>query len=174
MLYFQGPTRSFDNFYERAKFLFVWKTFYIFYLVITSLTTYIYFVNFQFFFYFLSVFLIFSVGLLFLWFHPSKKTYSAVSKLLFSTATIVIGVSLFSVTTDLHYHEALWMIVISLSSFFCLNRWWGTAFLVLNSLLYSIFFLVYFSKSEFQSLVSNTALHIDLAVEFFFAMLPIF
>jgi two-component sensor histidine kinase len=167
MLLFNGPAVEFDTFYEKAKFIFVWRIVYIFSLVIPFLIFQVYIVNFQFVYFYTPIGIALYVSLYLLW---KKKNYVQISKVLFSFFTLVIACSLFIVKNDFHYHEAVWMIVVVLSSFYAINRKWGYIFLAFNSIFYAVFFIFCFQGLSFFELIENKTLHLQMSIEFAFAM----
>lgn len=167
MLLLNGPNIKFENFHEQAKFIFIWRICCLFTLVISLLTTYIYFVNFRFFYLYLLVLFVLILSLFLLW---MKKIYKAVAKFLFSSSTAIIAFSLFTINKDLHYHEAVWMIIVILSSFYVINKTWGILMLALNATCYSIFFIFYLETIDISELIHKQSLHIEMAIEFTLAM----
>lgn len=168
MLLFNGPKNiKFENFHEDARFIFIWRICYLFTIVISGLTTYIYLVNFVFFYYYLLVLSVLVSSLILLW---KKRAYKSVAKFLFSSSTGIIALSLFTVNQDLHYHEAVWMVIIILSSFYVINRFWGGVMLAINAVMYAVFFIFYLDTIDVLKLTQNKALHIEMAVELALAM----
>lgn len=161
------PKTHLTDFYDKARFALTWRIGILFSAVILLLTVLTYIGDDRFLPYYLTVLLIVILALVYMYI---KRTYKAVSFLITIGTGTVIVLSVVFVNDALHIIEPLWMIVIVLFSFFTLGNKWGTFFLVVNVVLYFIYFNYLFAD-DIDLRVQITRLHVLLmSIEFAFSM----
>jgi hypothetical protein len=136
MRLFTPKNIQFTDFYERGKFLLVWRLSIVFTLVFSSLSLLYLGYNNEIFWYYITV-LVVSIGTLT---HLYFKRQHLVAFWVFTLfASGVVTLSLFSIIYTLHYADFLWMICIITFAFIGLGRKIGLLFLVYHSVLAASF-----------------------------------
>jgi two-component sensor histidine kinase len=167
MGFFKTPDSKITDFQEKAKFNFVWRITFVFSIVVLMLTVAAFFKDHRFFIFYLLVFLTTFTSLFFLWF---SRSYKRVAKVLFLTICIILNLSIFTVPDALHIQEALWMVVLILSAFFTLGNTWGIFYLMINALLYGIYYNFLFSETANLRLIIEPELLFMMSIEFTISM----
>jgi two-component sensor histidine kinase len=167
MIFLKTPENKFSSFQERAQFIFVWRITvgYTFIGLLMSVFTFIKdnrFLN-----YYLAAFIISLTGLFLL---SSIKAYKEVAIVLYFTIAAILSVAIFTLPDSLHLQEALWMVVVILTSFFTLGNRWGVFYLIVNTILYFFYYnYVFKPNAHFIAEISLNELFV-LSIEFGIAM----
>ncbi|RYM34063.1 sensor histidine kinase [Brumimicrobium glaciale] len=161
------PDNILSSFQEKARFNFVWRINFVFTIVGFVMTVFTYIIEDRFFVYYAIVFFI-TVGSLF--FLKYLRSYRQVAKVLYFTISIVLGLAIFTVPESLHLQEALWMVVLILSTFFTLGNGWGSFYLLINSIFYGIYYNFQFAGTAHISLTIRPDALLLLSIEFTIAM----
>lgn len=74
------------------------------------------------------------------WKKNNFKYYKQLVNLEFLIVCCIITVSIFSIEDYLHFQEALWLVMIVLCAFFVLGKSWGTFYLFINIVIYTVYF----------------------------------
>lgn len=165
--FLKAPHNPNLDFYEQTRLLLTWHISLLFAVVIGVITAISGLGKDTFFYYYLAVLILVFSCLMYM---RVTKKYREVSKLLFIGATLIIAGAVFSIRDVTHTIEILWMVIISLTAFFTLGKSWGYTFLILNTLLYTVYF---------NTLFYENLLNIDnmtelqwwiMSIEFMFAM----
>jgi len=161
------PDNILSSFQEKARFNFVWRINFVFTIVGFVMTVFTYIIEDRFFIYYAIVFFI-TVGSLF--FLKYLRSYRQVAKVLYLTISIILGLAIFTVPESLHLQEALWMVVLILSTFFTLGNGWGSFYLLINSIFYGIYYNFQFAGTAHISLTIRPDALLLLSIEFTIAM----
>lgn len=167
-LFTQVPESNTSDFYERARFAMTWRLCLSFCIVIGAITITTFIINDPFAFYYLAVWCITFIGIIQIY---RSKEYKLISILISIGASIIIIFSISKVPNALHVMEILWLIVIGLFAFFTLGIWWGSAFMLLNAVVYIIYF-----NTTFLSNISNpenmsAVMPFIMSIEYAFAII---
>ncbi|MDX1651986.1 MAG: sensor histidine kinase [Brumimicrobium sp.] len=161
------PRTELIDFYDKARFALTWRIAILFAVATTLLTVATYIGDDRFFEYYLAVVSLLVISILYMY---KTHTYRAVCVFITFGISVIIIISVLTVNDALHIMEALWMTIVILLSFFTLGRKWATFYLVLNAVLYGVYFNFFFTYS-LESRVVMTRLHTALiTLEFAFAM----
>ncbi|RYM34064.1 hypothetical protein ERX46_08875 [Brumimicrobium glaciale] len=167
MSFFKIPENKFPSFQERAQFVFVWRITigYAFIGLLLSVFTFIQ--DNSLFNYYLVAFLISLIGSYLL---RSLKAYKEVAIVFYFTLAAIVSFAIFALPEYLHLQEALWMVVIILTSFFTLGNRWGIFYLIVNTIVYFFYYnYVFKPNAHFIAEISSNELFV-LSIEFAIAM----
>src|SRR5690554_1759666 len=161
------PKNVLADFQEKAKLSFVWRITIVFTLTVFIMALYTLITEDRFFIFYLTVGIITSSCLVLLHY---LKSYKPVVKTLLLTTCAVLSVSIYTIPDALHIQEALWMVVLILTAFFTLGNAWGTFFLVINTILYAIYYNFLFAGTANLRLTINTDVLFFMSIEFTISM----
>ncbi|WP_417264847.1 sensor histidine kinase [Brumimicrobium sp.] len=161
------PKNVLSDFQEKAKFSFVWRITIVFSLTVSSMALYTFLTEDRFFLFYLTVGIITSSCLVLL--HYFKK-YKPVVKVLLLTTCVVLNISIYTIPDALHIQEALWMVVIILTAFFTLGNAWGTFYLIVNTILYAIYYNFLFAGTANLRLTITPDVLFFMSIEFTISM----
>lgn len=133
----QVPDEGVENFYERVKLALTWRLCIACFIVLFPVSVITYIHGYAYFLHYASVLVLLLIGILFI---KIRKRYRGVSIAVSLSATTAIAASLYFVDGAFHIIEMMWMIVVALFSFFTLGRIWGIFYLVMNGVIYVIYF----------------------------------
>lgn len=165
---FVKPDYSIHDYQERARFDFAWFISVLYVFVTIGLALISLLNNDPFFVYF-AIATVFALACLtVVKFFPHR--YPIVINLLCLSISIVQYVALISVPDEPHLLEGYWMIIVALTAFYTLGNLWGVFYLLLNSILYLLYFNYFVTTGE-------TAIHfwkqssvVQNSIEFTIAM----
>lgn len=164
---FKIPKLEKGDFYDKARFALTWRVGLMFSLVISVLTIVTLIADDRFFPYYLGVLLLVLLSLMHMY---KTRSYRFVSYLISIGATLVLVFSVVFINNALHVIESLWMVIVVLLAFFSLGNRWGVVFLVINAVLYFIYFNFLFVNT-LELRLNMTPLHIFImSLEFAFSM----
>ena len=164
---FKIPKHTFQDPAELAKFSLTWKVALMF-LVVVGLSTIISFLEADPFFpHYLFVWTVVTLGLIYLFY---SKNYKVVSIGISIGATLAIISSIYFVRDVSHVIEILWMIVIVLFCFFTLGSLWGSIFIIVEIIIYVVYFNTLFYKDMGSLNNITTSIHWIMSIEFSFAL----
>lgn len=166
-LFLKVPKTESTEFLERARYALTWRLCISFSIVISVITAITFFTNDPFFPYYLIVLSITLIGVVQMYLSKKYKLFSIIISL-GATATIVS--SIVFVPYAIHIMEMMWMVVLSLFTFFTLGRIWGSFLMLANAVIY----VTYFNTTFYDNLSNlenmNNVMRIIMSVEFGFAM----
>jgi two-component sensor histidine kinase len=131
------------------------------------MSTFTFINNNRFFVYYFAAFLINVVGLFFL---RTLKAYKEVAIVIYLTIGVIVSVSVFTLPESLHLQEALWMVVVILTSFFTLGNRWGIFYLIVNTVTYFLYYnYIFKANAHLIAEIEVNELFV-LSIEFAIAM----
>lgn len=166
MRLFTPKNIQFTDFYERGKFLLVWRLSIVFILVFFSLSLLYLGYNNEIFWYYVTVLAVSVITLTHLY-YKQKHLFAFWVFTIF--ASCVVTLSLFSIIYTLHYADFLWMICIITFAFIGLGRKIGLIFLLYNSLLATIFIYFQLNNHLNQLMIHEHSQLAVVAIEVSFA-----
>lgn len=99
------------------------------------------------------------------------RRYKFITAFLFSAIFLVLILSIFTQTGNLHQMEAFWMLIICLSSFFILGNIWGSFFALLLAAVYGTYFTFYFADTVQAEIFTQPGSLFRNSLELLIAML---
>ena len=164
------PKISSNDYFEKARFALAWRiclSFSIVTFVISILTL---LSGDPFAWHYVTVFAAVTLSIVYLYI---TKKYQLISALITIVVALIIISSLFSIEDAAHVIEMLWLVVITLFSFFTLGKWWGYSYTLLSIVIYTIYFNTYFPDNVASLANMKPLMWNILSVEFSFAFILI-
>lgn len=157
---FKEPSNSYTDFYDIARFRLAWNMNVLFTLSLFLVSVFFFFTNKITFLQYFSGFVITLTGVIYLY---VTRTYKTVSYFITAASLGLVFFSLITVNNIPHMIEPLWMVIITIFTYFNLGKIWGHVVLTIVALFLSYYFLYHlnynepikyiFSKSELIGLI---------------------
>lgn len=155
--FFKPPSVETEEFQIQIKTKFVWRITLLTTISIAALSVISFITEREFFPWFLLGFALAFTCLLVL--KKVKQNYVVPLNFLYIGMVAIQYFSILFMPQDAHYIEALYLLLISLFSFFTLGRKWGYFYLGLTSLVYFIFFnFKFLTLEDFEVILNNGSL----------------
>lgn len=167
---FSVPKIATDDYFEKARFALAWRICFSFSVVTFIIAFLILSKKDPFFWHYFSVFMLVSLANVYMYF---TKKYRFVSALITILVTSIIASSLFTIKDAAHVIEMLWLVVITLFSFFTLGRLWGFIYTIISIIIYVIYFNTLFPENIASLSNMKPLMWKIISVELAFAMILI-
>jgi len=156
------PSNSYTDFYDIARFRLAWNMNMLLTISLFVVSIYFYFTNSVTFLQYLSGFVIALTGVIYLY---VTRTYKTVSYFISAASLILVFFSLLTVMTIPHMIEPIWMVIITIFSYFNLGKIAGHIVLTIVALFLSYYFLVHLNYNEPVKYIFSTSELIGLVLE---------
>ena len=161
------PKIETEDYFEKARFALAWRIGLSFSIVTFIIGMVTFFSSDPFFLHYLAVFITVTLSNIYMF---VTKKYKLVSAILTILVTLIIVSSLFTIKDAAHVIEMLWLIVITLFSYFTLGRWWGLFYTLVSIVVYIIYFNTLFPENIASLANMKPLMWKIISVEFTFAM----
>lgn len=167
---FREPSNSYTDFYDIARFRLAWNINILLTLSLFVVSIFFFFTNSITFLQYLSGFVIALTGVIYLY---VTRTYKTVSYFITTASLILVFFSLITVNNIPHMIEPIWLVIITIFTYFNLGKVSGHVVLCIVAFLLSYYFLIYLNSNQPIKYMFSTPELIGLVLEICICMFVI-